>query len=49
MILLPEGRQPSHVSLDGKDIQFNISSIEDSSYMSLDHQGTGVHLLIISF
>jgi len=49
MILLPEGRQPSHVSLDGKDIQFNISSIEDSSYLSLDHQGTGVHILIISF
>ncbi len=48
-ILLPEGKQPSSVSLDGNTIQFNISVIEDSIYLSLDHQGPGVHIINVVF
>ena len=48
-ILLPEGKQPSGVSLDGNAIQFNISVIEDSNYLSLDHKGHGVHFINVVF
>jgi hypothetical protein len=47
-VLLPADTQPSSVSLNGNAIHFNISRIEDSLYLSFDHQGVGVHFLKIN-
>ncbi len=42
-ILLPEGKEPKGVTLDGKKTEFETKTVESSRYVCLDLEGIGVH------
>jgi len=48
-ILMPENKQPSAVTLNATPLHFNISRVENSVYLSFDHEGTGIYKLNIKF
>ncbi len=42
-ILLPAGKEPKGVTLDGKKTEFETKTVESSRYACLDLEGVGVH------
>ncbi len=42
-LLLPVGKEPATVALDGEEVQFELKTVESSRYLCLDLAGIGAH------
>jgi len=47
-LLLPEGREPDAVRLDGEEAQFELKTVESSPYLCLDIRGLGAHRIEVA-